>query len=54
MLMYKEDVEHWHNNNTQLNYGEFFHDAGINKVHETGNFCDVESVMLINTLGIVW
>ena len=37
MLMYKEDVEHWHNNNTQLNYGEFFHDAGINKVHETGN-----------------
>ena len=33
MLMYKEDVEHWHKNNKQLNHGEFVHDAGMNKAH---------------------
>ena len=33
--MYKEDVEHWHKNNKQLNHGEFVHDAGMNKAHVT-------------------
>ena len=28
MLMFKEGEEHWHNNNTQLIYGEFVGDAG--------------------------
>ena len=57
MLMYEDDVEHWHNNNKQLNDGEFVGDAR----HKQGawdrklvHFSDVESVMLISSSRIVW
>ena len=56
MLMYKKYVEHWHNNNTQLNYKKLHGNAE----HKQGSwdsklvhFCDVESVVLINKSGIV-
>ena len=55
--MYEEDVEHWHHNNTQLNYGEFVDDEGYEKGswdRKHVHFCDVESGMLISTSGIVW
>ena len=54
--MYEEDVEHWHHNNTQLNYGEFVGDAGYKQGswdRKLVHFSDVESVMLISTSGIV-